>query len=770
LKILRLIYIAIIFFSIVQYPQTKSIEVMGFITDRQTNERIVGAVILIDEVANAVSDSVGFYRFNLLSTGKYNLSVQMIGYEKFAKEIEIEEDEYVKELFFRLIPKPVLMEKVTITGKEYNEYKDFKTYELKNGELTDIPVFIETDALRAVQALPGVNLSHDLSNLIFLRGGNFDETMISLEGVPLFNASHLGGVFGNLNTDIIKKISLFPSNYPVEYGGYLSGIMDVKTKNGNSERVKGNLSVGLISSKLYVEAPVGNGSIIFSARRTYLDLIANLFGDLGYYFYDFYSKINIPINKNNLITVSGFYSKDVYNLFKNKSNPIELLYKNEDANWGNKYIKFSYLTLFNKLSFEVNTYYANSFIGGDAAGRSIQIVPSGNSGRVVNKGEKEFVFINNYINDFSVSLKTKYEFQGNSLSSGVIYRKLALNNSWNINETDISSIIDGKIPDIFYDFAPDSVDFSDKSDIYSYYISDKLIFTKKLNLSLGYRGSYIQKLKSNVNSFNFKFDYKISDNIKSFFSYGKYYQYFRTKKELLNSSIFAPFASYFFADDKKNISKTDHYSFGFSAKNIFNLYRFEFEGYYKKRKNLPSSEIASKSFEYIDGSVIGFDALIKKQYGSLKGWLSYSFSRSIKNGTLHNYFASYDRTHTIKLLVKMEPWENWEVNAFWIYSSGLPYTPAIGKYLKETIHGFDWALEYGRKNSLRYDDYHRLDIAITKTFIWDKLVAKFYIQAINVYNSKNSFNYSPKPTDTGNENGGEKASYPIPTIGIIIEY
>lgn len=766
MKIVSLICIVLIVINIKLYPQSKSIEIRGFIKDKLTNERIIGAVILTDGIAKAVSDSVGFFRFNIISSGKYILSVQMIGYDKFTKEIDIKEDEYKKELFLRITPKPVLMEKVTITGEEYNEYEDFKTYELRNGELTDIPVFLESDALRAIQALPGVTLSHDLSNLIFLRGGNFDETMISLDGVPLYNSSHLGGVFGNFSSDIIKKISLFPSNYPVEYGGYLSGIMDIQTKSGNSERVKGNLSVGLISSKLFVEAPIGNSSIIFSARRTYLDLVANLFDDLGYYFYDFFGKVNIPINKNNLITVSGFYSKDVYSLFENTLNPKELLYKNEDANWGNKYIKFSYLTLMNKLSITVDAYYANSSIKGDAAARDISKI-----GRqdFIN-GKKEYVFINNYINDLSISLKTEYKLPGNLVSTGIIYRNLSTNNNWNINESDISSIIDGKIPDVFYDFAPDSVDFSDQSNVYSYFISNKLNFTKKLDISFGYRGSYIQKLKSNVHSFNFKVNYKINNDVKSFFSYGKYYQYFRTKKEILNSSIFAPFASYFFADDKNNISKTDHYSLGFSAKNIFGLFQFELEGYYKKREKLPSININAKNLDYINGSVVGFDALIKKRSGSLEGWISYSFSRSIKEGTSYKYYSNYDRTHNIKLLLQMEPWENWEVNTFWIYSSGLPYTPVIGKYVKGTINGFDWDLEYGRKNSFRYRDYHRLDIGIAKSFIWNKFIVKFFLQIINVYNSQNPFNYNPSPSDTDNRNGGEKASYLIPTIGIRIEH
>ncbi len=390
------------------HTQTPNIKVTGFIKDKNNSEAIVGAVILSNGVGTSVSNSSGFFSFNLIP-GKYKIECKYLGYSPLIKEIIINKNDENKEIFFYLIPKPVEINKVTVTGEKYKETEQFKTYELQSGDIKNTPVFLEADALRPVQALPGVTLMHDMSSLIYLRGGNFDETVIALDDVPIFNSFHLGGAFGSFNPDIVDKEILYPSNYPVRFEGALSGILSIKSKSGSREKIKGIASVGLASSKIFLEGPLAKGSFVLSARRTYPDLIFNVLdkGSLPYYFYDFFGKYTLPIDDRNLISLTGFYSKDIYELFNGKKN----LTKNKDLGWGNKLMKLSFSHFFEKADFNFDASYSNSFFGADANWFIKDLNES-----------SENVLVDNDIDQFSVKTNLNFSLTGQEINIGGEYK------------------------------------------------------------------------------------------------------------------------------------------------------------------------------------------------------------------------------------------------------------------------------------------------------------------------------------------------------------
>lgn len=288
--------------------QVKSTRIEGIVKDSKTENRIYGALIECNGKGIATTDSRGYFSFKI-PPGKYIIRAKSLGYELDSTKISITIEDKEKNIFFRLTSKPVKLDKVTIEGKRYTGSENYNTYELKQGELNSIPSFLEPDVLRAVQVLPGVTITQDLSNQIYIRGGNFDETLISLDGTPLFNPNHLGGIFGIFNTDIVETAKLYPSNYPVQYGGFLSGVLNIVSKNGSRGRLKGKATVGLLSSKIYAEGPLWKGSYVLSARRTYADLVYQFLGKLPYYFYDLYGKYTLPFNKNNLFSITAFFFK-----------------------------------------------------------------------------------------------------------------------------------------------------------------------------------------------------------------------------------------------------------------------------------------------------------------------------------------------------------------------------------------------------------------------------------------------------------------------------
>lgn len=741
--------------------------IKGYIKDKQTNEIIVGAAIVKEGFGIAVSDSSGFYSLKL-NTGKHTLTAKMLGYKPEVKTITVEEDEEEITLFFYLKPQPIEIEKVTVFGDKFTETEKYKTYQLNQGELKNIPVFIESDPIRAVQALPGVTQSHDFSDLIFLRGGNFDETLITLNEVPIYNPHHAGGVYSIFNTDMIEREILYPSNYPLEFSNALSGVLSIHTKSGNRERMSGTASIGLLSSRGFLEGNLGKGSFFISARRTYPDLIFNLFTDFPYYFYDFNGKFTLPFDDKNLISAEFFYSKDIYELYQGGN----IIYKNEDLNWGNKIAKVSFEHLFDLGSVELTTYYSESRAGADAESAPGDNWYYDSSGEIVGN---EHIIIDNYIKDYSAKAKLKLNFTGLQTVISVQYNKLKVNSFWDIYDNQISTDINGNVQDVFFDFAPAQYNSNDNEDIVSAYLSNEIILTPKLSTILGYRGIYLNSINNILHSPFGLLTYKFNKEIELNLSFGRYYQYLYSKKDLIYSTTFAPFAAYFLPETSDEVRTSNHYSLGFNWNDILPGYNFESEVYYKTRNNLPSSDEVTKTTTYVDGYAAGVDLLLKKTEGFITGWLIYSFSRSVKDKG-YEYYASYDRTHTIKALLNLNLSETWQFNAFWIYATGLPYTPAVGKYLSGDYYGggeinvFEWELYYGRKNTVRYSPYTRLDVGITGRFIWWGIAAKPYLQVLNVYRSKNSFDYDPRPSDTSVHDGTNQGSEIIPTIGITLEF
>ena len=218
---------------------------------------------------------------------------------------------------------------------------------------------------RAILSLPGVTSSSDLNSQLFFRGGNFDETLISLDGVPLYNPYHLGGIFSSVNNDIIKKETVHLSNYPLSQGGYLSGTLDMESLSGDLTAPKFSAAVSLLSSKGLLQIPIGKGSLLLAVRRTYFDILGEIIqAKFPYYFYDTYTKYSIPFDAKNLFSFSALYTKDVFRLaFEDKYIFNEV---KEHPNWGNILLNAEWLHLINSESdIKFKTYFSSAYFDAD---------------------------------------------------------------------------------------------------------------------------------------------------------------------------------------------------------------------------------------------------------------------------------------------------------------------------------------------------------------------------------------------------------------------
>jgi len=776
IKASSLIFI-VICLSATYYAQ---VNVSGYVFDDKTGEKLPNAIIIINNSDSHIADSTGFFSFGL-AQGKYLFEVRALGYLSKSQQISLYKDKGNKSLFFKLTPKPILISSVTVTGERYIKEINTTTFELQPGELSKIPQVGEPDVFRSIQALPGVTAINDLSSLIFLRGGNFDETLISVDNVSLFNPYHLGEMFSIINPDIIQLARLYTSNYPSNYGGYLSGILDLKSKT--NYKFSGSVSLSILSLKLYASIPVLKGSLIIGARRAYFDLITNITGTaFPYYFYDLYGKYALPIDDNNLFEFSFLYTKDLYDIFSGEE--YQRINDGNNPSWGNLLFSSKYFHSFNENDFvDVSIYSTNSTIEADA--EAMYLYNEGDlSSNDAGIDSINSLFIDNYIKEYGLKSSLNIKFQGHSFLTGLEIKNMSLKNAWDIKENDLSGLLKYPLEEVFFDFAPNPYSSKDETWDYSYYLLDKIQLNKKIELTPGFRTSYVTKLNNIFFEPFILLFYTINEKVSLKLSYGSYYQYFYTIKDQQHQELYAPFSSYFLANDKNEVGLSTHFTLGLRVVDLLPGIDLNLEPYYKLRKNLPSSYKIDRSYRFEDGYAAGVDILLKKERGEFYGWISYSLSRTVKKNDDYTYYANYDRTHNLKILINFQPWDNWTISGFWTFSSGLPATPVIGKYLRgndnlNNNHGFPTTVDYegrvwniieGRKNSTRLSDYSRLDLGITGSFLWNKIIIKPYLQILNVYNSFNPYFYSAKVSDTSLEDGEKRGSYVIPTIGVSIDF
>lgn len=739
-----------------------SISISGVVIDIKNNLRVQGAIIYFAGLYTT-SDENGYFKLDVKGDKEDSLIISSLGHEKYSTYVRFNKD---TELIIYLIQEEIKTKQVTIFGQRYIEEVIPSEYYLQTGDLRKIPQLGELDALRSLHVFPSVSSTHDFSAQLYIRGGNFDENYISLDGVPIYNPYHLGGVTGVISTDLIRYEYLYPSNYTPDYGGYLSSVLSMNSKDGNSEKLRGNVSLGLISSSLSFNGPLFGGSFFVSGRRTYFDLLSALIlsDDFPYNYYDIFAKYSIPADKNLLFKCYALITRDEYKIFTTSdyiNNDVKI-----NPNWGNLLFSIKAQYLFSAATnLDIQLWYSSTSLNSEAYSE-YKYSPT------------QFIVDNN-LHDitFKACFRTSVFYQ--SLFLGVELKTLENKYYWDINKSELDEFIDN-VEYAFFDYAPKHFQDNNRTSTYSLYLLDSLNILKKIHMQLGGRLVYFNSLPKFDYFSYLNLTYKLYTNLEVRFSFGEYYQNLYTLKELRQESIFSPFSVLFIAENENQIALSDHYLFSIKHTEIFDLIDMRFDFFYKKRYNLASyypQQENGTSFE--DGSAHGIEFLLK-YHDKLNGWISYSYSRSIKHNEEFTYYSQYDRTHNLKLKLDYPISDKWAITAFFTLSTGLPITPLAGKYVglaeaefenrQNSTDPFDWKILLGSKNSDRIKDYHRLDIGITGTIPWNQYIIRPYLQIMNVYNSPNPFfyDYSPYASDPLEHNS--RGSFITPTLGISFEF
>ncbi|MEO0070470.1 MAG: TonB-dependent receptor [candidate division WOR-3 bacterium] len=715
----------------------------GFIRDASSGEPLGYATVELKGTGlGTVTNNKGYFYLGDIPPGDYEVEVSFIGYETIQKKIKVAAERVLTlNLELKLAPVELGEVKVTAERARFEREVEVSTKRLDTRQMVVVPrLGGEIDILRTVQLLPGVITVSDFSNKLYIRGGSPDQNLILLDGITVYNPSHLFGVFSPFVPEAVADVTLLAGGFAAKYGSRLSSVLDVTTREGNSKKYTGEGSVSMIAAKGIVEGPLPNGSFLFAGRRTYLpDVLLKALGapGLGYYFYDLMAKANYHHRDYSRFTFAGIWSEDVLSFW----DPDQPEAFKARMTWGNRGISLRWHTIFTPVVYgELLAAWSNFFSGFN--------VKFEESGDVVMKGDLTGWTLKGDFTYYASDRHTigfGFETQPNRMGLKIEF---------------------------------DTVRFTTQDTLIpiAIYCEDKWeIRPGKVFLKPGLRLSYY----SNGNRFEpeprLGGKFFIKKNTALNLSWGRFTQPLVT----LNSTepVFAIYDEWVPVPENRPIPSAYHYIAGVEHWLTPDL-NVQIEGYYKDYNHLletrygeyftpPESLLNAEGFSY------GAELLFRKNSGKIQGWFSYSFMWTCRQIGTERYHPHYDRRHNCNLVLTFPAlFLGFDLTSHWTLGTGLPYAGVIGYYPKEIERpggepAQEWNFIYGKRDAFRYPVYHRLDISLLKT--WHRRWGEFtlFLDVINLYNARNVLLYYWDVSSSGLPERHQINMIPIlPTLGI----
>ena len=244
-------------------------QIYGFIADSNSGEVLIGANVFIKETGQGMATDInGYYVLSEIELNKATLVVSYVGYKRFEQVIDFDTTSINLDISLEI--EAVEFFEVDVTAEEIERLNKIEPsrISLSPRMLKAQPALAEPDLFRTIQSLPGVLTTSEFSTGLVIRGGNTDQNLILLDGITVYNPSHLGGIFSNFIVDAVKEAELIKGGYNAEYGGRLSAVLDIRSREGNRNEFKGKTTVSLLSAHTTLEGPFLNGAWRFSGRRT----------------------------------------------------------------------------------------------------------------------------------------------------------------------------------------------------------------------------------------------------------------------------------------------------------------------------------------------------------------------------------------------------------------------------------------------------------------------------------------------------------------------
>lgn len=739
--------------------------IKGKVIDGASQEPLVGASIELDfKEIGAFTDESGKFAI-IVPPGQHAIKVSFVGYDPFRRKVNVEGEDV--DLMISLENVAKSLEEVIVSSAKMKE--DIQTPSLGVTILSlkgikKLPTMMgEVDVFRSIQTLPGVSSVGEGANGLNIRGSQVDQNLIFIDETPIFNPTHMFGLFSVFASDAIRDLELYKGGVPARFGGRSATVMDIKMLDPSLTKFRLRGGIGPVSNRIMAEIPLIKDklSILSTARLSYNDVLFRAFaqGNLSNYranFSDLATKILFRPNQKNSISISNYISTDYYrvdSLFSlqnvvAKQTQFNYGHQNYSAHWSHYFsTKLSSVFALASTVYKTKTFSADSINAIDLR-----------SSIDYKNAHLSFDFIPNekHIVNFGL-MATRYIIAPGDLNRGVVSR--------------IGTVLLPK--EYSWEMAA--------------YLDDEFKLSKQLAFQLGLRYSqyyrigpgeqheYLAgvlpteasliatkefesgKIMAQYGGFEPRLTmrYSIDEETTLKFGYNRMRQYFQL---VSNNTTPLPTARYKTADYFIKPQVGDFFSAGFFKNLSSNIYEFSVETYYRGVQNtldflsganlqlnptIETQVIESKVHAY------GLELMAQKKKGELNGWISYTYARALAQAignfppltTINDgkwYPTNYDKPHTVNLFVNIGQGKHHSFSFNFAYNTGRPYSKPSGFYVINQVS----LPVYQARNNARVRDYHRLDFSWTinnPTMKDKKWVGSWVFTIYNLYGRKNPY-------------------------------
>ncbi|MFD2936741.1 TonB-dependent receptor [Spirosoma flavum] len=780
---LSVLFPLLLLISSISFGAPKKCTVSGYVYEEGGHKPIVNATVyVIDNQLGTVTNDQGYFAITVPVTASLKVSFSFVGFSTLVKNVSFSQD--IK-LAIYLTPGQFLTEQIVRAARAGNVSNDatMSTISITGAQLRKVPALLgEKDPLKMLQLMPGVQKGSEGNAGLYVRGGSPDGNLILLDDAPIYNPNHLLGFFSAFNGDVLKQVDLTKGGFPARFGGRLSSVVELTTKDGTTDKLHGEGSLGLVASRLTLQGPLVSPKVSFlvAGRRTYLDLLTGLMPNSNSaqpttksYFYDLNAKVSIDAGAADKISLSAYTSQDQFLSVRD----VGATKMQSALTWSN---------------LAGSARWNHRFAGGTTANLSLIY-----SQYKMGVSDQQ-----------SLSPTVQNQLYTLRYQSGI--RDLGL-------KYDINQYVSGKhqfqygIQVTHHQFTPEATIVAAQDTLpqkasnqtinaleAGVYIEHYWQPTDRLRINSGMRLSYYsvlaaatpQATATNPGSGAFirpeprlSVAYKLSSTLALKGSYALMNQYVHLLSSTgigLSTDLWMPTV------DNIKPQQSQQVALGLAKDLPESGLTFTVEGYYKQMQNLLSyKEGASFLSTDSQGSAnasnwtnnvtsgqgwsYGTELLLQKRAGRLSGWLGYTLSwtqwqfAELNGGKRFN--PRYDRRHDASAVLIYELTPSITLAGTWVYGTGNALTMPLARYsgftnTTQTSARPSSALlygdgpnvkEYGDRNSFRAAPYHRLDVSIQFNKKKGNYERTWELSVYNVYNRHNAFLYSLEGKDQGKD-------------------